>query len=100
MADTKMVSMKRTEADKREDRMETAPAEAMAPDYPWGLCIHLDKDELDKLGVKSLPAVGTEVTITAKAKVTRVQQSASQEGTREAEEYTSVDYQITDLAIG
>lgn len=96
MADLKPVSMKRTEADKRGDKLEAAPMEATAPDYPWGLCIHLDKDELDKLGMGKLPAIGATFTLAGTVKATRVSQSAAED----SEESTSVDFQITDLAIG
>ena len=75
--------------------MAGAPMEAMAPDYPYGLCIHMDKDELDKLGISDLPKVGTEMMLEVKVKVTRVSQSAM-EG---ADEQTSVDFQITDIGI-
>lgn len=92
----KMASMKRSEKDKRKDMGEHASIEAIAPDYPYGLCIHLDKDELDKLGMKELPKVGTEMPVTAVAKVTRVSQSAV-EG---ADEQTSIDLQITDMGLG
>ena len=93
----KLISMKRTPEDKREDAGEAAPMEAMAPDYPWGLCIHLDKDELDKLGMKDLPKIGATMALTAKVTVTRVSQSAS--SSPEAYEQTSVDLQITDMTL-
>jgi len=95
MATAKMVSMKRSASDKRGDKMEHAPPEAIEPDYPYGLCIHLDKDELDKLGLGKLPEVGAGFGVMAKAKVTRVSQSAV-EG---ADEQTSLDLQITDIAL-
>ncbi len=95
MAEKKLASMKRTPEDRRKDMGEPAPIDAMAPDYPYGLCIHLDKDELDKLGMKELPKVGTEMPISAIVKVTRVSQSAV-EG---ADEQTSIDLQITDMGI-
>lgn len=98
MATLKLVSMKRSAKDKREDKLQTSPAEAMAPDFPWGLCIHLDKDEIEKLGIKDLPEIGAEVQIQAKAKVTRVSQSAS-DGYRGGEDQLSIDLQITDIAI-
>lgn len=98
MAATKLVSMKRTPADKRGDKMETAPAEAMVPDFPWGLCLHLDKDELEKLGITELPKVGTKITLAAKVTVTRVSQSASTD--RGGEDQKSIDLQITDMALG
>lgn len=92
----KLVSMKRTAEDKRQDMGEPCGIEATAPDYPWGLCIHLDADELDKLGMKQLPAIGTEIPVMVKVKVTRVSQSAV-EG---SDEQRSVDLQITDMGIG
>ena len=95
MAEKKLASMKRTPEDMRKDMGEPAEITSIAPDYPYGLCIHLDKDELDKLGMKDLPKVGTEMPISAIVKVTRVSQSAV-EG---ADEQTSIDLQITDMGI-
>lgn len=90
----KMISMKRTEADKRGDKMENAPMSSMAADYPYGLVIHMDKDELDKIGMKQLPGIGTEIPMEILVKVTSVRQSAT-----ENKEETSVDFQITDISI-
>lgn len=94
----KMVSMKRTPADMRGDKMAGPSIESTAPDYPYGLCIHMDKDELDKLGITELPKVGTEMMFECKVKVTRISQSAS-EAADGSNEYTSVDFQITDIGI-
>lgn len=91
--DQKMISMKRSAADKKADAMEQAPIEARGPDYPYGLCIHMDGDELEKIGIKELPKIGEEWVIVCKCLVTRVSQDAS--STRE--EYKSVDLQITDI---
>ena len=43
--------------------------EADEPRYPYGLCISLGKDELEKLGITALPKVGTEMMIMAKCYV-------------------------------
>lgn len=84
--------------------METSPAEAKeytqptiadAPKYPWGLCITLNDDSLDKLGVKTLPPVDTEVTIVAKAVVSRISENQTQGG----DNCASMDLQITDLQL-
>lgn len=91
----KMISMKRTAADKRGDKMINSPVEATAPDYPYGLCIHLDKDELDKLGIKDLPNIGSTLNLEVIVKVTRISQSAADD----ADEQTSIDMQITDIGI-
>ena len=63
--------------------------------YPWGLAISLEKEQLEKLGVKQLPEVGLEVHFVAVGKVTSVNQSAS-EG-REAEK--RVGLQITQMQL-
>ena len=96
----KLISMKRTPEDKREDAGEAAPMEAMAPDYPWGLCIHLDKDELDKLGITDLPKVGTKLNLEAAVVVTSVRQSAAMAMGQDPDESVSIDLQITDLYVG
>jgi len=93
--EAKMVSMKRAADDRRGDSMAGASIEATAPDYPYGLCIHLDKEELDKLGITELPKIGIEMMLEVKAKVTRVSQSAA-EG---ADEQHNVELQITDIGI-
>ena len=65
------------------------------PRYPYGLCISLGKDELDKLGITALPKVGTEMTIMAKAyvKMTRAYETQG-EG-----EDIGLELQITDMEI-
>lgn len=68
---------------------------ADAPKYPWGLCITLNDDSLDKLGVKTLPSVETTVTIVAKATVSRISENQTQGG----EADRSMDLQITDMQI-
>jgi hypothetical protein len=65
------------------------------PRYPYGLCISLGKDELEKLGITSLPKVGTEMMIMAKAyvKMTRAYE------TQGAGEDIGIELQITDMEI-
>lgn len=93
--DEKLYSMKRSEKDKRTDMGETAPITSIAADYPYGLCIHLDKDELDKIGIKELPEVGGSYPMRAMVTVTCVRQAAMSG----RDEETSVDLQITDMAL-
>lgn len=97
-ATVKLVSMKRSAKDRRKDAGAPAPMESIGPDYPWGLCIHFDRDELEKLGIdtKKLPSVGTQMGMHVKVKVTAVRQVQYGD---EREEETSVDLQITDAAI-
>lgn len=65
------------------------------PRYPWGLQIHLDKEQLEALGVKGLPQVGSSITLQAVAKVTGCNESEQEGG----EKNRSVSLQITDLGI-
>ncbi|TDY26300.1 hypothetical protein B0G81_6810 [Paraburkholderia sp. BL6665CI2N2] len=91
----KLVSMERTEAEKKaaEDRWKEQADEG--PDYPYGLCISLGSDELAKLGIKDLPSIGAEMSLTATVKVTSVSSSESERG----DGYKSVSLQITQMAL-
>ena len=70
-----LVDMKYTKAEQKEEKREIA---APSPqEYPWGLAIRLEDEELTKLGVKTMPGVGDEIHLMAIAKVTGVNQSAT-----------------------
>lgn len=69
--------------------------EADEPRYPYGLCISLGKDELEKLGITVLPKVGTEMMVHAMAYV----KSTSAYETQGEGEKMSIELQITDMAI-
>lgn len=90
-----LASMKRSAADKRKDMGSPCPIDSIAPDYPWGLTIHLEHDELKKLGMKDLPAVGTVFGLRAKVTVTCTRSSA----VNGQDEENCVDLQITDMAV-
>lgn len=68
-------------------------SEGEGPKYPYGLCLDLNDDVLEKLGITSLPPVGTVMHITAMAKVTRVSEHEN-----EKESERCVGLQITDMA--
>lgn len=63
--------------------------------YPWGLSLSLEHDSLEKLGIKQLPTVGTEMRMTAIVKVTGVNQSAREGQDTE----TRVGLQITSMQL-
>lgn len=90
----KMASMKRSKEDKRKDMGECAAPSSIAPDYPYGLVIHLDKDEMDKLKMP-MPKPGDMMMVHAKVKCTACRMSAV-EG---ADEENNCDLQITDMAV-
>ena len=65
-------------------------------EYGYGLCIELDADILEKLGLTDkLLEIGTEVNISGLGKVVRSSQSAS-EG---SDDYQCISIQITDIGV-
>ncbi len=94
MAD-KLIDMAYTKAELKEEKKDMAVGTNGQPNpYPWGLCISLEKGDLDKLGAKTLPQVGSTVRFTAVAKVTSVNQSAQGE-----DEDSRVGLQITAMQL-
>lgn len=65
------------------------------PAYPWGLTLHLDTDTLKKLGYDAPPAVGSELTLSAKVTVTSVGVNQQQDGDKEQR----AELQITDMEL-
>lgn len=91
-----LVSMKIDPA-KREDYAKPSTL-ADAPVYPYGLCVHLDGEVMEKLGMKTLPAAGTDLRLTAKVTVTSVSENSySTAGKTETRQSMSV--QITAMAL-
>lgn len=82
---------------KRAPEKEEMPGEVEMdePQYPYGLCIRLGKEELEKLGITALPAVGSEMMVNAKAFVKSTSAYETQgEGTD-----MSIELQITDMTL-
>src|SRR5690348_9641609 len=92
--DMKIVDMSRTPAEKKAAQERYAIPSDAGPDYPYGLCLSLGKDELAKLGIEELPEVGDEFHLYAVACVTRVSQTASKDT---GEDSKGVELQITQL---
>lgn len=86
-----MIDMKRS--------VEKAESALLAPEmqdeYPYGLRIHLGNDELAKLNMAELPAIGVEMTLTAKVRVVEVSQSDSVNG----EPHRRVEMQIEQMNL-
>lgn len=85
-----MINMKR--APEREEM--PGEIEKDEPRYPYGLCISLEKEDMDKLGLSSLPKVGTEVSFIAKAVVKGTSAYETQGGSD-----MRVELQITDMEM-
>lgn len=90
----KLVSMKTTPKEAKEEAAEAIGAASTQPEYPYGLSISLDDEALQKLGITSPPALGAKMTLTAQVEVC----SASSYKTQTDDE-TNVTLQITDMAL-
>lgn len=64
-------------------------------EYGYGLCINLEEEQCDALGITTLPAPGQVVMIRARAVVTRTRVENDGEG---PENHMSL--QITDMELG
>mgnify|MGYP001596297992 CR=1 FL=1 len=87
-----MKSMKMSPAESKE---YSEPMPGGAPVYPYGLCLNLDDDAIDKLGMVGMPEPGQTMMIQARVTVTGCRQEQRQDET-----HRSMDLQITDMAIG
>lgn len=94
MADPKLIDMAYSKAELKKQR-SCSPSAADQDPYPWGLCLHLEKEQLDKLGITTLPEVGAEVHMLCVAKVTSVNHSARQG----QDENSSAGLQITMMQV-
>jgi hypothetical protein len=88
MADMKM---SKTEGIKYEMAEEK---EGDEPQYPYGLCIHLEKEQLEALGIKDMPEIGAKMMLHANAYVKTVSQYDTKEGKDQR-----VELQITELEV-
>lgn len=86
-----MVDMKRS-PNAKSTEMATDYEE---PQYPYGLCLTLGKDELEKLGMTTLPDVGAKMNVMAMGYV----KSTSAYETQDDGKSMSVEIQLTDLEI-
>lgn len=88
----KLVSMKLPAEKKGAEKMYPSMEQ---PEYPYGLQITLENEQLKALGLTTLPAVGTTFSIDAKVEVCSVNQYESNKG----DERRSISLQITALGL-
>lgn len=95
-----LVSMKKPSKEKAKEKdkdkdtpFSTFPTEEK---YSYGLQLRLEDEELAKLGIESLPDVGTKVEVAAKGSVRSVSSNQYEDGEKKRR---SVEIQITDLNI-
>ena len=87
---------------KQEKAAEVAipsPLESSQPKYPYNLCLALCEDELQKLKMADLPAVGDMIHVMAMAKVTSVSTDERQGNEGAPTTERRVELQITHLAV-
>jgi hypothetical protein len=87
-----MINMKRP-ANRPQEASLASPYEG--EEYPYGLCLCLDDEALQKLGITTLPEVGKEMTLTARVVVKTTMERSEADG----EKCRSVELQITDMAL-
>lgn len=90
----KLVSMKLSKEEREKNSMPTEVS-ADAPEYPYGMCLELDDEQLKKLGMSSLPEVDSEMMIEARVIVRRKSETSDKEGTDKC-----ISLQITELGLG
>ena len=73
---------------------EVAPVSDDQADYPWGLRLHLQEEQLAALGVNALPSTGAIVRISATARVV-----ATAEESEGGQAKRSLGLQITDMGM-
>lgn len=100
-----MVDMART-PEEIEDEIEQRSDGPMAraPIYPYGLCIRLDEETLQKMnldwdGAGDMPATGEMIHIAAMAKVTSVTDREDELADGTKKRFRCVELQITHLAL-
>lgn len=88
----KLVDLKRTKADKKENKEHTYAASPMDEDYNYGTRLHLGDHELNKLSMDENPEVGSEHHFLVKAKVRHASEDQDESGKRRR-----VELQITHM---
>ena len=66
--------------------------------YPSGLCLYLDEDACEKLGIARSLKAGTQLTISGKAVVTSSTESLERDGDDKGTD-VSLQIQFTDLGV-
>lgn len=87
----------------KSEAQDEAGVSPCLPKYPYGLCIYLDDETLEKLGLTQLPRVGSTMTLTAQVRVTGTRsnetQTEKESGEHDENTSSSVDLQITAMEL-
>ena len=91
----KLVSMKKDKTENKPMEVPASPGDS-SEEYPYGLRIRLENDELEKLGFKDLPEIGKSLKVTAEA---AVQSISSNESVGSKGNKKCVELQITSMQL-
>lgn len=99
----KMVDMAKTPDDVKKELKQYPQGATPSPDiavavYPYGLCLSLTQDELDKLDIEGGCSVGDMIHLCAIAKVTSYNENETETASGEKKKSCRVELQITHLA--
>src|SRR3569832_1743035 len=90
--------------DRKEAQEETGAIAGDLPKYPYGLCIYLDDETLEKLGLTQLQKIDTSMRLTAMVRVpgTRSNEIQTEKEPGEADENTNTNknQQNTAMELG
>lgn len=90
----KLVSLKLSPAEAKEESGVPLDAAENLPKYPYGTSISLDDDELKKVGITAEQKVGAKFVIAGLVEVVGYEKSASQAGERQC-----LRLQITEMGL-
>ncbi len=89
-----MISTKMS-PDEAKEYAEGPATSGDAPAYSWGTSLCLNTELLERLGISTPPAVGTEFTLMARCVVTGTSQRQQQDGDTDK----SLDLQLTEMEL-
>jgi hypothetical protein len=93
------VDMAKSPEEVKEQTTIASPIEPKVPVYPYGLCISLTQDDLDKLDLDPDCEVGDIVHLMAMAKVTSRSENEMETADGKKEKCCRIELQITHLSV-
>lgn len=96
-----MVDLARTPAEVKEEiaKNSAPPSMPSAPLYGYGTCISFDEEDLAKLGIDELPAVGEMVHMVSMGKVTSVSENERENADGTKTKCCRCEIQLTHVAV-
>lgn len=96
----RMIDMARSPEEVKKDLAPLAmPSPESAPSYPYGLCISLTEDELEKLGIDGDCEIGDMIHLFAMAEVTSCSEHKTKAADGSEKTCCRIELQITHLGL-